>query len=80
MKKTKLVTYKYVFQTAEMLDEKKLGVKYLTDAEEGHDKFMEQIKDDESVIKCLREYVGEYDCSMLGFVQTFKGGEENEAL
>lgn len=66
-----LYTYRYVFRTSDM-EENRLGVRILTDTLQGHAAFCEQISKDESVVSCIREYVGEYDLSLCGYVENIK--------
>lgn len=87
----KLFTYKYLFKTVDM-EQDKIGVKIVTDTEEGHAWFVEQIGNPENDILCLgllREYLGEIECSRIGVVDTIipmpsdvdtKNGYENHLL
>lgn len=68
----KLVTYKYLFRTKSMLDEKTVGVRYVTDTEEAHLTLVEQIKADDETLSCFREYVNEYDCALLSQSESIK--------
>lgn len=72
----KLYTYRYIFKTKN--DPDKLGVKYVTETNEGHEKFIDSILADENIISCLREYLNEIDCSFIGFTDTFKKEVESK--
>lgn len=69
-----LYIYRYIFKTKDNPD--RLGVKYLTDTLEGHQKMIENVLADAAILSCLREYIGEIDCSFIGFTDTFKKEEK----
>lgn len=77
MEKTlKIVTYKYLFQLADMDANKTVGIKFVSETPQGHEAFLKSLLADDKVVKAMREYVGEYDCAMLGFTEVLKGKEE----
>lgn len=73
-------TFRYMWKDKE----NKLCVKFITDIEEAHIKFMEALKADENVVSALREYVSEVNFARLGFIDEVKkeekGEEENEKI
>lgn len=66
----KLLTYRYIFKTDESPDS--LGVRIITDVESGHESLMDAIRNDQSIVSCIREYVEEVDCSKLGYTEPVK--------
>lgn len=77
-KTLKIVTYKYLFQLLDMDAKKTVGVKFVSETPQGHETFLKSLLADKNVVKAMREYVGEYDCSMLGFTEVLKGQEDSK--
>lgn len=75
-----LYTYRYIWKDKNG----KLCVKYLTEPQEGHRTFQERIKQDSSIVSCVREYIHEVNFRYLGFTEPVKNeekeGEKNETL
>lgn len=71
MKEEHIVTYRYVLRTKDMVPDR-VGVKYISETAAGHDDFIKRILADENVISCLREYVSEYDCALIGKYESVK--------
>lgn len=75
----KIITRRYVFDLAD--NPGQLCVKYVSEIPTGHELFIKGIMEDENVLSCIFEYVGEIDVAATGFVTTVKVKEENcEAL
>lgn len=72
----KVFTYRYFWKDKEG----KLYVKFLTESEKAHQQFMDSVKNDENIVSCMREYVGEIDYAYLGFTEPVKEEkkEDNE--
>lgn len=71
-----LFTYRYLFKSKDNPDS--VGVKYLTDTEEGLKRLDDCIRSDENIISCLREYIDQVDCSLIGFTEGIKKNEEEK--
>lgn len=78
----KLYTYKYIWQT----QDDKLCVKFITDVQEGHQKFQTQIRDDANIKSCMREYINEVNLAYINFTEPVKQenkekeGDKNEKV
>lgn len=76
-------TYRYIWKTKD----EKLCVKYVTGPQEEHAMFQKSIKENESILSCLREYINEVNFAYIGFTEEVKkekkkekGEEKNETL
>lgn len=74
MESSKIVisTYRYIWKNKEG----KLNVKYLTETEEGHEKFKQVLIADENISSAICEYIQEVDISKIGLTDTFKTEEK----
>lgn len=68
MEKQVIYTYRYFWKTKDG----RLNVKILTDVENVHNTFIDIFKNDDNILSCTREYLGEVDLSMIGYTDTFK--------
>lgn len=68
-------TYRYIWKNKEG----KLNVKYLTETDEGHEKFKQAIIADENIVSSMREYVNEVNFSFIGYTDTFKTEVKEDA-
>lgn len=73
---SKMITYRYLFTRA-CDEEGMICVKIITDVEDGHKKVIDQIKKDPSIMRCMREYVCEYDASLFASVDAIKQSVPN---
>lgn len=73
-----IYVYRYLIKSA--FSEKTLvAVHALT--EDGHKKYIEQLKNDEDIVMFSREYLHEYDADKMYQVETFKKEQgENEEI
>ncbi|MBO5045874.1 MAG: hypothetical protein J6C93_03285 [Clostridia bacterium] len=70
-----LIQYRYLIK---MKNETQLHVSFITETEEGHKTFVENLKNDERVEKVMREYVSSIDVSLLLKTEGIKN-EENSS-
>lgn len=73
----KLLTYKYVFRIVGD-PEGTLKFRIVSDVAEGHAALVKQLIADETIELCLREYLHEYNCSLVGSVESLKGSNKIE--
>lgn len=66
-------TYRYIWKTKAG----QLCVKYITEPQEGHMKFQSAIKEDETIVSCMREYVNEINFEYLGFTEPVKAEKKD---
>lgn len=67
-------TYRYMWK-----DKKgSLCVKFLTEPLEGHKKFIEQLRKDENIVSCAREYCHEINFAFIGFSEPVKIEKKEE--
>lgn len=71
-----VVVYTFRYMWKDKQD--KLCVKFITDIEEAHIRFMEALKADENVVSALREYVSEVNFARLGLINEVKKEEKKE--
>lgn len=67
-------TYKYVWEKKDG----NLCVKYMTETQENHAKFQQNIRDDKDIVACYREYIGEVNFAYLNFTESVKEKEKKE--
>lgn len=68
-KNTVIVTcYRYIWKTKDG----NLCVKYVTDIDEGHARFMKALCEDENIISAMREYQHEVNYAFIGFTEGIK--------
>lgn len=65
-----LYTYRYLFKKKD--DNQTIGVKYITDTEDGLKALEKVICEDSDIISCIREYISSVDCSMIGITDKIK--------
>lgn len=70
----KIYTYRYFWKD----NEGKLFVKFLTDSQENHKVFQDDILKNQNIVSCMREYVGEVDLSFIGFTEPVKEEKKEE--
>lgn len=66
--------YRYIWKTGDG----RLCVKYVTDIEEGHVKFMNALREDKNVVSALREYQHEVNYAYIGFTEPVKEEKKEE--
>lgn len=66
-----ILTYRYMFHAKDMPDGK-IGVKYVSETLQNHDEYVKRVLADDQIVSCVREYVGEYDCDLIGFTESVK--------
>ena len=64
----RLYTYKYIWKQKD----NKLCVKVLTGVQEEHAKFQTAIQNDNNIVSCMREYLGEMNLSYMNFTEPVK--------
>lgn len=67
-------TYRYIWKTTEG----RLCVKFITDCQEAHAKFQENIIADSDIVSCIREYVSEVNFAYIGFTEAVKEEKKEE--
>lgn len=61
-------TYRYIWKTKDG----KLCVKFVTDVNEAHAVFQKNVREDDNIVSCMREYVSEVNFAFLGFTEEVK--------
>lgn len=72
-KTIKIYEYRYVWQD----NNKQMYAKYIKGTLEEHEAFIKNIKNNESVVACNREYICEVDFALIGISESIKE-EENK--
>lgn len=68
----KVFSYRYMWQ---VFGSDSVCFKIVTDTEDGLSKFEESLLSLDGLEKAMKEYVNEYDCSLIGKIDILKGGE-----
>lgn len=71
----KVFTYRYLWQ---LKDSSQVNFKIVSDVPEGLLNFEKQLLVLPGIVKCAKEYLHEYDCSLIGKFDSLLGGESNE--
>lgn len=61
-------TYRYLWKDKQG----NLKAKYFTDTNENHSKFQQNILNDDDIVSCMREYIGEINYAFIGFTEEVK--------
>lgn len=73
----RIFTYRYMWQ---IKGSDKVNMKIVTDIEIGLIEFEKALLLVEGIEKAAKEYLHEYDCTLMGRFETLLGGENNEAV
>lgn len=74
MDKQVVYIYRYFWKTKDG----RLNFKILTDVENVHNTFIDIFKNDDNILSCTREYLGEVDLFKIGYTDTFKTEKKEE--
>lgn len=72
----KVFTYRYLWQID---GSDKVNFKIVTDVTEGLLEFEKHLLLLPGVVKAAKEYIHEYDCTLIGKFESLLGGDKNEA-
>lgn len=71
----KVFTYRYMWK---LKDSASVNFKIVSDVESGLIEFEKALLSLENVEKVAKEYLHEYDCTLIGKFETLLGGDKNE--
>lgn len=66
---TKIIVKKYIFKHK---DSDHLNFKIVAELPDGHNRLVESILHDDNIVRCVAEYLHEFDTSLLGLCEPVK--------